>query len=142
MGFALGLTSKQVNQLTKIMLGLYKLFNEKDLALVELNPLAILKSGELAVLDGTVNSDDNATFRHPDLAAMRDIRQEDETEVKASQYDLNYVTMDGNIGCMVNGARPAMATMAVIKLGGDTADNFLDVTTEERRVRKESVSTV
>src|SRR3546814_3418857 len=70
------------------------------MALVELNPLAILKSGELAVLDGKVNSDDNATFRHPDLAAMRDIRQEDETEVKASQYDLNYVTMDGNIGCM------------------------------------------
>src|SRR3546814_4469604 len=104
MGFALGLTSKQVNQLTKIMLGLYKLFNEKDLALVELNPLAILKSGELAVLDGTVNSDDNATFRHPDLAAMRDIRQADATEVKASQYDLNYVTMAGNNGCMVNGA--------------------------------------
>src|SRR3546814_1639785 len=91
MGFALGLNAKQVNQLTRIMLGLYKLFNEKDLALVELNPLAILKSGELAVLDGKVNSDDNATFRHPDLAAMRDIRQEDETEVKASQYDLNYV---------------------------------------------------
>src|SRR3546814_10862577 len=101
MGFALGLTSKQVNQLTRIMLGLYKLFNEKDLALVELNPLAVLKSGDLAVLDGKVNSDDNATFRHSDLAAMRDIRQEDETEVKASQYDLNYVTMDGNIGCMV-----------------------------------------
>ena len=104
MGFALGLTSKQVNQLTRIMLGLFKLFNEKDLSLVELNPLAILKSGDLAVLDGKVNSDDNATFRHPDLAAMRDIRQEDETEVRASQYDLNYVTMDGNIGCMVNGA--------------------------------------
>src|SRR3546814_9886526 len=100
MGSALGLNAKQVNQLTIILLGLNKLFNEKDLALVELNPLAILKSGELAVLDVKVNSDDNATFRHPDLAAMRDIRQEDETEVKASQYDLNYVTMDGNIGCM------------------------------------------
>src|SRR5690606_17815308 len=127
MGFGLGLTAKQVNQLTKIMLGLFKLFNEKDLSLVELNPLAILKSGDLAVLDGKVNSDDNATFRHPDLAAMRDIRQEDETEVRASQYDLNYVTMDGNIGCMVNGAGLAMATMDVIKLEGGEPANFLDV---------------
>src|SRR5690606_36329811 len=123
MGFALGLTAKQVNQLTKIMLGLYRLSNEKDLSLAELNPLAILKYGDLAVLDGKVNSDDNATFRHPDLAAMRDIRQEDETEVRASQYDLNYVTMDGNIGCMVNGAGLAMATMDVIKLeGGEPAN--------------------
>jgi hypothetical protein len=103
LGFALGLSAKQVSQLTKLMLGLFKLFNEKDLALVELNPLAILKNGELAVLDGKVNSDDNATFRHPDLAQMRDIRQEDPTEVEASQHDLNYVTMDGDIGCMVNG---------------------------------------
>lgn len=127
MGFALGLNAKQVNQLTKIMLGLYKLFNEKDLALVELNPLAILTDGSLAVLDGKVNSDDNASFRHPDLVAMRDIRQEDETEVKASQHDLNYVTMDGNIGCMVNGAGLAMATMDVIKLNGGEPANFLDV---------------
>ena len=127
LGFALGLSSKQVSQLTKIMLGLYRLFNEKDLALVELNPLAILKSGDLAVLDGKVNSDDNASFRHPELVAMRDIRQEDETEVRASQYDLNYVTMDGNIGCMVNGAGLAMATMDVIKLEGGEPANFLDV---------------
>ena len=127
MGFALGLNAKQVNQLTKIMLGLYKLFNEKDLSLVELNPLAILKGGELAVLDGKINSDDNAAFRHPELVAMRDIRQEDETEVKASQHDLNYVTMDGNIGCMVNGAGLAMATMDVIKLNGGEPANFLDV---------------
>jgi succinyl-CoA synthetase beta subunit len=127
MGFALGLNAKQVNQLTKIMLGLYKLFNEKDLSLVELNPLAILKGGELAVLDGKINSDDNASFRHPELVAMRDIRQEDETEVKASQHDLNYVTMDGNIGCMVNGAGLAMATMDVIKLNGGEPANFLDV---------------
>jgi succinyl-CoA synthetase beta subunit len=127
MGFALGLNAKQVGQLTKIMLGLYKLFNEKDLALVELNPLAILKNGDLAVLDGKVNSDDNATFRHPELAAMRDIRQEDETEVLASQHDLNYVTMDGNIGCMVNGAGLAMATMDVISLNGGSPANFLDV---------------
>ncbi|HKN41999.1 MAG TPA: ADP-forming succinate--CoA ligase subunit beta, partial [Sphingomicrobium sp.] len=127
MGFELGLNAKQVGQLTKIMLGLYKLFNEKDLALVELNPLAILTSGDLAVLDGKVNSDDNATFRHADLAAMRDIRQEDPTEVLASQHDLNYVTMDGNIGCMVNGAGLAMATMDVISLNGGSPANFLDV---------------
>ena len=127
LGFALGLTAKQVGQLTKIMLGLYRLFNEKDLALVELNPLAILTDGNLAVLDGKINSDDNASFRHADLTAMRDIRQEDETEVRASQYDLNYVTMDGTIGCMVNGAGLAMATMDVIKLEGGAPANFLDV---------------
>ena len=127
LGFAMGLIAKQVNQLTKIMLGLYKLFNEKDLALVELNPLAILTNGDLAVLDGKVDSDDNASFRHPELVAMRDIRQEDETEVLASQHDLNYVTMDGNIGCMVNGAGLAMATMDVIKLNGGEPANFLDV---------------
>lgn len=127
LGFDLGLNAKQVGQLTKIMLGLYKLFNDKDLALVELNPLAILTNGDLAVLDGKINSDDNATFRHAELAAMRDIRQEDETEVKASQHDLNYVTMDGNIGCMVNGAGLAMATMDVISLNGGSPANFLDV---------------
>ncbi|KFN51252.1 ADP-forming succinate--CoA ligase subunit beta [Arenimonas composti] len=127
LGFALGLNAKQVNQLSKIMLGLYKLFNEKDLALVELNPLAVLTDGSLAVLDGKINSDDNAAFRHAELTAMRDIRQEDETEVLASQHDLNYVTMDGNIGCMVNGAGLAMATMDVIKLEGGEPANFLDV---------------
>ena len=126
-GFKLGLDAKQVNQLTKIMMGLYKLFNEKDLALVELNPLAILTDGNLAVLDGKINSDDNANFRHPELVEMRDIKQEDETEVLASKYDLNYVTMDGNIGCMVNGAGLAMATMDVIKLEGGEPANFLDV---------------
>ncbi len=126
-GFAMGLNAKQVGQLTKLMLGLFKLFNEKDLSLVELNPLAILTNGDLAVLDGKVNSDDNASFRHPELVAMRDVRQEDETEVKASEFDLNYVTMDGNIGCMVNGAGLAMATMDVIKLEGGEPANFLDV---------------
>jgi succinyl-CoA synthetase beta subunit len=126
MGFALGLNAKQVGQLSKIMLGLYKLFNEKDLALVELNPLAILTDGNLAALDGKINSDDNANFRQK-LVAMRDIKQEDETEVLASKYDLNYVTMDGNIGCMVNGAGLAMATMDIIKLDGGEPANFLDV---------------
>ena len=126
-GFALGLNAKQVGQLVKIMTGLYRLFNDKDLSLVELNPLAILDSGDLYALDGKVNSDDNASFRHADLVAMRDKSQEDETEVLASQHDLNYVTMDGNIGCMVNGAGLAMATMDVIKLNGGEPANFLDV---------------
>jgi len=126
-GFKIGLTAKQSNQLAKIMGGLYTLFNEKDLALVELNPLAILDNGDLYALDGKVNSDDNATFRHKDLAAMRDTSQEDEAEVRASEYDLNYVTMDGNIGCMVNGAGLAMATMDVIALNGGSPANFLDV---------------
>jgi succinyl-CoA synthetase beta subunit len=127
LGFAMGLNARQAGQLTKIMLGLFKLFNDADLSLVELNPLAILASGDLAALDGKVNSDDNATFRHPRLQAMRDVAQEDETEVLASQHDLNYVTMDGNIGCMVNGAGLAMATMDVIKLNGGEPANFLDV---------------
>ena len=126
MGFALGLNAKQVGQLTKIMLGLYKLFNEKDLSLVELNPLAIV-DGDLIALDGKINSDDNAEFRQQKLVAMRDVRQEDETEVLATQHNLNYVTMDGNIGCMVNGAGLAMATMDVIKLNGGEPANFLDV---------------
>ncbi|MDQ2972295.1 MAG: ADP-forming succinate--CoA ligase subunit beta [Pseudomonadota bacterium] len=127
LGFALGLTPKQVNQLVKIMLGLVKLFNDKDLALIELNPLAIVKSGDLMALDGKVNSDDNAEFRHPKLAAMRDVSQEDPAEAEAAANHLNYVTMDGSIGCMVNGAGLAMATMDVIKLAGGEPANFLDV---------------
>ncbi len=127
LGFDMGLTSKQANQLTRIMLGLYRLFNDKDLSLVELNPLAIVASGDLAALDGKVNSDDNAEFRHPDLAAMRDDSQEDPAEASARANDLNYVTMDGDIGCMVNGAGLAMATMDVIKLSGGEPANFLDV---------------
>src|SRR5690606_37805885 len=137
-GFALGLNAKQVNQLVKIMTGLYKLFNEKDLSLVELNPLAILDNGDLYALDGKVNSDDNASFRHPDLVAMRDKSQEDETEVLASQHDLNYVTMDGNICCMVNGAGLALATRDVIKLSGGEPANFLD---EGGGATKERVTT-
>mgnify|MGYP003950216415 FL=1 len=127
LGFALGLSAKHVNQLTKMMLGLYKLFNEQDLALVELNPLAIIGSGDLMALDGKVNSDDNAEFRHPRLAQMRDESQEDPAEAIAVRHNLNYVTMDGSIGCMVNGAGLAMATMDVIKLAGAEPANFLDV---------------
>src|SRR3569832_684658 len=103
------------------MLGLYRLFNDKDLSLVELNPLAIVKSGDLAALDGNVD------FRHADLVAMRDESQEDHAEAAATKHNLNYVTMDGNIGCMVNGAGLAMATMDVIALNGGTPANFLDV---------------
>ena len=127
LGFNMGLTSKQTRQLSKIMLGMNKLFNEQDLSLIELNPLAILDDGNLAALDGKVNSDDNAEFRHPNLAQMRDRSQEDPAEARAAENDLNYVTMDGNIGCMVNGAGLAMATMDVIKLAGGEPANFLDV---------------
>ena len=127
LGFELGLSGKQVNQLSKIMLGMYRLFNAKDLSLIELNPLAIVKSGDLMALDGKVNSDDNAEFRHPELAAMRDVSQEDKAEAEAAANHLNYVTMDGSIGCMVNGAGLAMATMDVIKLYGAEPANFLDI---------------
>ena len=127
LAFAMGLNAKQANQLTKIMMGLYRLFNDKDLSLVELNPLAIERSGDLVALDGKVNSDDNAEFRHADLVAMRDESQEDHAEAVAVKHNLNYVTMDGNIGCMVNGAGLAMATMDVIKLAGGEPANFLDV---------------
>ncbi|MFO1505607.1 MAG: ADP-forming succinate--CoA ligase subunit beta [Lysobacterales bacterium] len=127
LAFDMGLTAKQANQLVKIMLGLFRLFNDKDLSLVELNPLAIVAGGDLAALDGKVNSDDNAAFRHPELVAMRDIAQEDPAEAAASKNNLNYVTMDGDIGCMVNGAGLAMATMDVIKLAGGEPANFLDV---------------
>jgi succinyl-CoA synthetase beta subunit len=126
-GFAMGLSPKNVNQLTKIMLGMFKLFNDFDMSLIELNPLAMVASGDLMALDGKLNSDDNAAFRQPRLQAMRDIAQEDHTEVLASKYDLNYVTMDGDIGCMVNGAGLAMATMDVISLSGGSPANFLDV---------------
>ncbi|MGA9423244.1 MAG: ADP-forming succinate--CoA ligase subunit beta [Rhodanobacteraceae bacterium] len=127
LAFDMGLGAKQATQLTKLMLGLYKLFNEQDLALIELNPLAIVGSGDLVALDGKVNSDDNAEFRHPKLVAMRDASQEDPAEAEARANDLNYVTMDGSIGCMVNGAGLAMATMDVIKLAGGEPANFLDV---------------
>jgi succinyl-CoA synthetase beta subunit len=137
-GFAMGLTVKQVGMLTRIMTGIYNLFMAKDLALIELNPLAIIKGGELVALDGKINSDDNAEFRHADLAAMRDESQEDATEVEAARHHLNYVTMDGNIACMVNGAGLAMATMDVIKLNGGEPANFLDVGggTNAERVRE------
>jgi len=126
-GFGMGLTVKQVRQLSGIMSALYCLFRDKDLSLIEVNPLIIDGKGDLVALDAKINADDNALFRHPDLAAMRDESQEDPTEVAASRHDLNYVTLDGNIACMVNGAGLAMATMDVIKLNGGEPANFLDV---------------
>jgi succinyl-CoA synthetase beta subunit len=125
--FGMGLNAKQAAQLTKIMQGLYRMFNALDLSLVELNPLAVVTSGDLIALDGKVNADENALFRHPKLEQMRDIRQEDPTEAQAANFGVNYVQMDGNIGCMVNGAGLAMATMDVIKLAGGEPANFLDV---------------
>jgi succinyl-CoA synthetase beta subunit len=127
MGFGMGLNAAQVRQLGKIMSALYKLFRDKDLSLIEVNPLIVDGAGNLLALDAKINADDNALFRHPELAAMRDEAQEDPTEVAASKHDLNYVTLDGNIGCMVNGAGLAMATMDVIKLNGGEPANFLDV---------------
>ena len=127
MGFGMGLNGKQVRQLSGIMDSLYRLFCEKDLSLVEINPLIIDGAGDLVALDAKINADDNALFRHPELAAMRDESQEDPAEREASRHDLNYVTLDGNIACMVNGAGLAMATMDVIKLNGGEPANFLDV---------------
>jgi succinyl-CoA synthetase beta subunit len=127
MGFGMGLSAIQVRQLGKIMSGMYRLFCDKDLSIIEVNPLIIDKQQNLLALDAKINADDNALFRHPDLAAMRDEAQEDPTEVAASKHDLNYITLDGNIACMVNGAGLAMATMDVIKLNGGEPANFLDV---------------
>ena len=138
LGFNMGLNPKQVGQLVKIMHGLYQLFMDKDISLIEVNPLIINKSGDLIALDAKLNADPNALFRHADLVAMRDESQEDPTELAASRHDLNYVTLDGNIACMVNGAGLAMATMDVIKLAGGEPANFLDVGggTNAQRVRE------
>jgi len=106
---------------------LYKAFVEKDMALLEINPLIVMKNGRLRVLDAKVSFDNNALFRHDDIVALRDLTEEDEKEIEASKYDLAYVALDGNIGCMVNGAGLAMATMDIIKLYGQEPANFLDV---------------
>ena len=126
-GFNLGLNDKQINQLTHLMMGLGKMYVECDLTLLEINPLVVTKSGDLLCLDGKISIDDNALFRHPDLKVMRDPSQEDERENRAHDFELNYIPLDGEIGCMVNGAGLAMATMDVIKLHGGEPANFLDV---------------
>ena len=126
MGFALGLEASQRAELQQILKGLYLLFNEKDLSLVEINPLAILEDDSLCAIDAKITIDDNALYRQ-EVAAWRDASQEDEKERKAAEFELNYVTLDGNIACMVNGAGLAMATMDIIKLSGAKPANFLDV---------------
>jgi succinyl-CoA synthetase beta subunit len=125
--FALGLTGDQIKQFTKLMLGLGKMFVEKDFSLLEINPLVITKEGNLLCLDGKINIDDNALYRQPELRAMRDTTQEDERENRARDWELNYIALDGDIGCMVNGAGLAMATMDLVKLNGGNPANFLDV---------------
>ena len=127
LGFAMGLDKKQVGQLATLLQGLYTLFIEKDLSMVEINPLIITGDGKLLALDAKIGTDDNALYRHKDLAKMRDPTQEDERENKAQELELNYVALDGNIGCMVNGAGLAMATMDIVKLHGGEPANFLDV---------------
>ena len=127
MGFLLGLSDEQLKQFTPLMMGLGKMFVECDLSLLEINPLVVSKSNQLVCLDGKVTIDDNALYRHPKLKSMRDTTQEDERENRAHDWELNYIPLDGNIGCMVNGAGLAMATMDVIKLHGGDPANFLDV---------------
>lgn len=127
LGFKLGFEYEAVQMLAKMMEKMARIFLEKDLSLLEINPLVLTQDGKLICLDGKINIDDNAIYRHPELAAMRDMTQEDEKEKRAREYDLNYVALDGNIGCMVNGAGLAMATMDIIKLSGGDPANFLDV---------------
>ena len=125
--FGLGLEGKQVNSAIKFMAGLYKAFIDLDCQIVEINPLVVTGAGEVIALDAKVSFDDNALYRHPDVEAMRDDSEEDPTELEATRHSLNYVKLDGNIGCMVNGAGLAMATADIIQLSGGSPANFLDV---------------
>src|SRR5882757_1079187 len=127
LAFGLGLKGTQVTEFQAMAMGLYKLYLENDASLVEVNPLIVTKSGSLMALDAKINIDANAVFRHPDIAKLRDPNQEDAMERRASEHDLNYVSLDGDIACMVNGAGLAMATMDLIKLHGGQPANFLDV---------------
>jgi succinyl-CoA synthetase beta subunit len=127
LGFAFGLAGPQINKLVAFVAALYRAFTELDASLVEINPLVITGSGDLLALDAKFGFDDNALFRHPDIEALRDEDEEDPIELEAGKHQLNYVKLDGNIGCMVNGAGLAMATMDIIKLYGGSPANFLDV---------------
>ncbi len=127
LAFKLGLAGKQIMQFTNIFLGLAKMFVDCDLALLEINPLVVTSAGDLHCLDAKLTIDGNALYRHPKLREMYDPSQEDEREVNAAKWDLNYVALDGSIGCMVNGAGLAMATMDIVKLTGGEPANFLDV---------------
>ncbi|WP_457669288.1 ADP-forming succinate--CoA ligase subunit beta [Thiolapillus sp.] len=135
LAFGLGLEGQQIKAFGKILSALYKLYLEKDASLMEINPLIVTADDELMALDAKINIDDSALYRHPDIKALRDVSQEDEREAAAAEHDLNYISLDGNIGCMVNGAGLAMATMDLVQLQGGEPANFLDVgggTTAER----------
>ena len=127
LGYALALTSDQMREFYSFLENLYRLFIANDLSLVEINPLVITDQGKFLCVDAKVNIDDNALYRHPELEKLRDIQQENPREVEAREWDLNYISLDGDIGCMVNGAGLAMATMDLIKLHGGAPANFLDV---------------
>ena len=125
--FGLGLEGKQVSSAVKFLLAMYKAFIDLDASMVEINPMVVTGAGEIIALDAKMNFDDNALYRHPEIEAMRDESEEDPAELEAGKYELNYVKLDGNIGCMVNCAGLAMATMDIIKLYGGEPANFLDV---------------
>jgi succinyl-CoA synthetase beta subunit len=127
LAFKLGLKPAQINDAVKFMTGLYKAFEETDSSMIEINPFITCTDGRLFALDAKVAFDDNALFRHPDLKELRDVTEEDPLEVEASKYSLNYIKLDGSVGCMVNGAGLAMATMDIIKYAGGMPANFLDV---------------
>jgi succinyl-CoA synthetase beta subunit len=127
LAFAMGLESGPAEKMVKVLDAIYKAFIETDASMIEINPLILTKSGDLLALDAKVTLDDNALYRHPDLRELRDLSEEDPLEVEASKFSLNYIRLDGNIGCMVNGAGLAMATMDIIKLAGGEPANFLDV---------------
>ncbi len=127
LGFHLGLDGPQVRKATALMTSIYDAFVATDASLVEINPLIVTKGGDLLALDAKMNLDDNALYRHPDILELRDLDEEDPLEIEASKFSLNYIRLDGTIGCMVNGAGLAMATMDIIKLAGGEPANFLDV---------------
>jgi succinyl-CoA synthetase beta subunit len=127
LAFQVGLKPQQINQAVQFMTGLYKAFEDTDASLLEINPFITTTDGRLFALDAKINFDDNALFRHPDIRELRDVAEEDPLEVEASKYGLNYIKLDGNVGCMVNGAGLAMATMDIIKYAGGMPANFLDV---------------
>ena len=127
LGFAIGLDGAEVNKAVKLMTALYNAFVATDASLVEINPLVVTASGDLLALDAKMNFDDNALYRHQDIRDLRDLGEENALEIEASKFSLNYIHLDGNIGCMVNGAGLAMATMDIIKLAGGEPANFLDV---------------
>jgi succinyl-CoA synthetase beta subunit len=123
----LGLTGTPFKTAVKVFMKLYECYQGTDASLVEINPLILSEDDRVIALDAKFNFDDNAIYRHPDISDLRDKNEEDPTEVEASEYDLNYIKLDGNVGCMVNGAGLAMATMDIIKLAGGEPANFLDV---------------